>query len=106
MAHTRRGLRLAFDGGSAQQAIAFMVEEQDSYLFGTTKLPRRLANLLLIATQQLTRSPAWYTPHDIPHEQDLEAEATEASGQERSERSEEPEAPEPTGPAHKRTRLA
>jgi hypothetical protein len=82
-----------------------MVEEQDQYLFGTTNLPRRLANLLLIATKRLTGSPARYTPHDIPQE----AEATEASGQERSERSEEPEgpeAPEPTGPAHKRTRLA
>jgi hypothetical protein len=65
MAHTLRGLRLAFDGGSAQQAIVFMVEEQDSYLFGTTNLPRRLANLLLIATKQLTRSSARYTPHDI-----------------------------------------
>jgi hypothetical protein len=106
MAHTLRGLTLAFNGGSAQQAIAFMVEEQDSYLFGTTNLPRRLANLLLIATKQLTCSPARYTPHDIPQEQDLEAEATEASGQERIELGEEPEAPEPTGPAHKRTRLA
>ena len=65
MTHTLRGLRLAFYGGSAQQAIAFMVEEQDSYLFGTTKLPRRLANLLLIATKQLTGSPRGYTSHDI-----------------------------------------
>jgi hypothetical protein len=107
MAHTLRGLRLAFDVGSAQQAIAFMVEEQDSYLFGTTNLPRRLANLLLIATKRLTVSPRGYTPHDITTDS-YEA-VVEASGQERSERSEEPEgpeAPEPTGPAHKRTRLA
>ena len=65
MTHTLRGLRLAFDRGSAQQAIAFMVEEQDRYLFGTTNLPRRLANLLLIATKQLTGSPRGYTSHDI-----------------------------------------
>jgi hypothetical protein len=52
MTHTLRGLRFAFDRGSVQQAIAFMVEEQGSYLFGTTNLPRRLANLLLIATKQ------------------------------------------------------
>jgi hypothetical protein len=61
----------------------------------------RLANLLLIATKRLTGSPARYTPHDIPQE----AEATEASI-ERSEEPEGPEAPEPTGPAHKRIRLA
>jgi hypothetical protein len=46
-----------------------MVEEQDSYLFGTTNLPRRLANLLLIATKRLTGSPAGYTPHDIAQEE-------------------------------------
>jgi hypothetical protein len=108
MTHTREGLRLAFDGYSAQKAIAFMVEEQDRFLFGTTNLPRRLANLLLIATKRLTGSPRGYTSHDITQEQDSEAEATEAS----IERSEElegpegPEGPEPTGPAHKRTRLA
>jgi hypothetical protein len=108
MAHTREGLRLAFDGYSAQKAIAFMVQEQDRFLFGTTNLPCRLANLLLIATKQLTGSPRGYTSHDITQEQDSEAEATEAS----IERSEEPEGPEgpeppePTGPAHKRIRLA
>jgi hypothetical protein len=107
MTHTREGLRLAFDGYSAQKAIAFMVEEQDRFLFGTTNLPRRLANLLLIATKQLTGSPRGYTSHDITTDS-YEAEATEAS----IERSEEPEgpegpeAPEPTGPAHKRIRLA
>jgi hypothetical protein len=79
MAHTLRGLRLAFDKGSAQQAIALMVEEQDSYLFGTTNLPRRLANLLLIATKQLTGSPAWYTSHDITTDSyDHAVEAVEA----------------------------
>jgi hypothetical protein len=108
MTHTPRGLRLAFDGYSAQKAIAFMVGEQDRFLFGTTNLPCRLANLLLIATKQLTGSPRGYTSHDITQEQDSEAEATEAS----IERSEEPEGPEgpeppePTGPAHKRIRLA
>ena len=78
-----------------------MVQEQDSYLFGTTNLPRRLANLLLIATKQLTGSPRGYTSHDITQE----AGATEASI-ERSEEPEGTEAPEPTGPAHKRIRLA
>ena len=80
MTHTLRGLRLAFNGGSAQQAIAFMVEEQRQYLFGTTNLQRRLANLLLIATKRLTGSPARYTPHDITTDSyDSAVEAVEAA---------------------------
>jgi hypothetical protein len=56
-----------------------MVEEQDSYLFGTTKLPRRLANLLLIATKRLTGSPARYTQHYITTDSaDPAVEAVEA----------------------------
>jgi hypothetical protein len=131
MTHTREGLRLAFHGYSAQKAIAFMVEEQDRFLFGTTNLPRRLANLLLIATKRLTGSPRGYTPHDITTDSyDPAVEAPDAvtnslatvpfddystgtdetsahhECHERRERSEEPEAPEPSVPASKRTRLA
>ncbi len=89
----RRGLRVAFENGAVQHAVAFMVKEQDSYLFGTKNLEPRLANLLLIATKQLTGSDAWYTPHDITQEQDseaaaVEAEATEAAAVEATEATE------------------
>jgi hypothetical protein len=76
----RRGLRVAFENGAVQHAVAFMVQEQDSYLFGTKNLEPRLANLLLIATKQLTGSDAWYTPHDITTDSyDPAVEAVEAA---------------------------
>ena len=75
-AHMIRGLREAFDARAVQYAVAFMVKEQDGFLFGTKNLEPRLANLLLIATKQLTGSSTWYEPHCITQEQESEAEAT------------------------------
>lgn len=84
-AHMIRGLREAFDARAVQYAVAYMVREQHSYLFGTKNLEPCLANLLLIATKQLTGSATWYEPHDITQEAEdteaaaVEAEATEAA---------------------------